>query len=119
MGTACPIENFNRLPLHHRPICRQILCQIGNSIACNLHGRGGPGGAGGKLRIYTSGVVHKVGIKSGGFDLLLAEVPGQLVDNGSNHFQMSELLSSNVCKQPLQLRIWHRKTLAEVAQRRP
>lgn len=86
LETACPIKNFIRLSLHHRPIRGQILCQIGDSVACNLHSCGGPGGAGGKLRIYASGVIHKVGIKSGHFDLFLAKVPGQLVDNGSNHF---------------------------------
>ena len=75
-------------------LCRQIFRQIGNDVAGDLHGGGGPGIAGGKLGKHASGVIHKVGIKAGGSDLLLAEVPGQLVDQGAYHFQMPQFLST-------------------------
>ena len=92
------------LSLHHRTIRGQILGQVGDRIAGDLHSSGGPGGAGGKAC---------------GFDLLLAEVSGQLMDNGPNHFQVPKLLGPDVRQQSLQLRVGHGKPLAEIAQRRP
>lgn len=74
----------------------QILGQVGDRIAGDLHSSGGPGGAGGKLGKDAGGVVHKVAVKACGFDLLLAEVSGQLMDNGPNHFQVPKLLGPDV-----------------------
>lgn len=71
---------FCMLSLRHRPIRRQILSQIGNDISGDLHGGGGPGVAGGKLGVHPRGVVHKVGVKPGGPDLILTEVAGELMD---------------------------------------
>ena len=82
------------LSLHHRPIRRQILRQVGDDIARDLHGRGGPGIAGGKLWIDACGVIHEVGVKACGFDLAVAQVAGELVDKGAHHFQVAQFLSS-------------------------
>lgn len=72
---------------------RQILRQVGDDIARDLHGRGGPGIAGGKLGIDACGVIHEVGVKACGFDLAVAQVTGELVDEGAHHFQVAQFLS--------------------------
>ena len=121
LETACPIENFNRLSLHHRrrkrlvlltiqcfqrfpamlflygrPIRRQILCQIPDNVPSHLHGGGRPGEAGGELRKHTGGMVHKIGVKARGLDLLLRKVPGQLMNQGSHHFQVPQFFRSYI-----------------------
>ena len=132
LETACPIENFNRLSLHHRrrkrlvlpliqcfqrfpatlflygcPIRCQIFRQVGDDIARDLHSRGGPGIAGGKLGKDACGVIHEVGVKACGFDLAVAQIAGELVDEGAHHFQMAQFLSPDIGEQPLQLGIGH------------
>lgn len=87
---------FLMLSLRGRTICCKVFCQIGDRIAGNLHGCGAPRRAGSKLRVDASGVVHKVGVKSGGPDLIFVEVAGQLVDDGPYHFQVSELFGSDI-----------------------
>jgi hypothetical protein len=119
LETACPIKNFIRLSLHqrrrkrlvqpttkyfqrfpamlslhHRPIRCQILSQVGDDIAGNLHGGGGPGIAGGELRIDAGRVIHKVGVKPGGPNLLLRQISGQLMDKGAHHLQVAQFLCS-------------------------
>lgn len=71
--------------LYGRPIRRQVLSEIGDDIPSNLHGGGGPGIAGGELRIDTGGMVHEIGVESGGPDLIFSEVAGELVDQGAYH----------------------------------
>lgn len=75
-------------------LCRHVLSEIGNNIASNLHCGGGPGIARGKLRIYPGGVVHKIGIKPGGFDLILIEVACKLMDQSTHHLQVAQFLST-------------------------
>ena len=72
---------------------RQILRQVGDDIARDLHSRGGPGIAGGKLGKDACGVIHEVGVKACGFDLAVAQIAGELVDEGAHHFQMAQFLS--------------------------
>lgn len=64
---------------------RQVLSEIGDDIPSDLHGGGGPGIAGGELRIDTGGMVHEIGVESGGPDLIFSEVAGELVDQGAYH----------------------------------
>lgn len=71
-------------------LCRQILGQIGYDIACDLHGRGGPRVAGSELRIYASGVVHEIGIESSSLDLLVAQIPSELMDQGAYHLKVPQ-----------------------------
>ncbi len=52
-------------------LCSQILSQVRNNITCDLHCRSGPGITRGKLRIHTSGMIHKIGVKACLFNLLL------------------------------------------------
>lgn len=80
--------------LYGRPIRRQILRQIGNDVAGDLHGGGGPGISRGKLGIYSSGVIHKIGVEPRGFNLFLTQVTGKLVNQGSYHLQVPQFLST-------------------------
>lgn len=73
---------------------RQILGQICDDVPGDLHSGGRPGIAGGKLRVYAGGVIHKIRVKAGGLDLAVAEVPGELVHQGADHLQMAQLLST-------------------------
>ena len=117
LETACPIANFNRLSLHHRrrkrlvqptiqcfqrfpvtlflygcPICRQILRQISDQVALAGHTGGAVGEAGGGGGVDAGGVVHKVGGEGGFFNLVHGKVPGQLMDDGADHFQMPKFV---------------------------
>ena len=82
------------LALRHYTICRKVLRQIGDGIAGGLDGAGGPGEAGGGGGVDASRVVHEVGVKPGGLDLVLGEVPRQLVDDGADHLQVAQLLGA-------------------------
>ena len=71
----------------------QVLGQIGDDVAGGLDRAGAPGEAGGGGGVDTGGVVHEVwGEGRVGPDLLVAEVPGQLVDDGRHHLHMAQLL---------------------------
>ena len=65
---------------------RQVLRQVGDHVAGDLNRSGAPRKAGGCGGVDPCGVVHKVGVKASGFDLLLCQVACKLVDNGANHF---------------------------------
>lgn len=87
------------LCLHGRSICCEILCEIGDGVAGDGHGRGAPGGTGGGLRVDAGGVVDKVICEAGRLDLLLCERPRQLVHDRADHLQMPQLLCTyQVCK---------------------
>ena len=75
-------------------LCGQILCQVGDGVALDLHTCGGPGEAGGGGGVYAGAVVDEVGGKGGVLDLGVGQLPGQLVDDGPDHFQVSQLLST-------------------------
>ena len=87
------------LSLHNRSICGKILSEVRDGIAGDLHGGGRPGAAGGKLREHTGGVIHKIGVEAGGFDLLLGQIPGQLMDQRADHLQMPQFLRAD-CGSP-------------------
>lgn len=82
-------EPAQMLSLRHRTICGHIFGKIGDDVPSDLHSRGGPGIARGKLGIDASGVVHKVGIKPGGPDLIFAEIAGKLMDQSTHHLQVA------------------------------
>ena len=83
------------LSLHHCSICGKILGKVCDGVAGDLHGGGGPGVAGGKLGEYAGGVVHEIGIKAGGLDLLLGQVSSQLVNQCADHLQMPQFLCAD------------------------
>ena len=82
------------LSLHDRSICGKILSEVRDGIAGDLHGGGGPGIAGGELWEHAGSVIHKIGVEAGGFDLLLGQISGELVDDGGDHLQVAEFFRS-------------------------
>ena len=83
------------LALRHYTICRKVLRQISDGIAGGLDGAGGPGEAGGGGGVDPGGVIHKVGGERGIVPhILIAEVSGELVDDGRHHFHVSQFLST-------------------------
>ena len=89
-----PVGCFRMLSLQGRTICCQVLCQIGDSIAGGLHRGGTPGSTGSSSGVYAGGVINEIGVKSCGFDLLIGEVSGQLMNYGSYHLQMTQLFGT-------------------------
>ena len=73
-------------------LCGQILGQVGDGVALDLHAGCGPGEAGGRGGVDARRVVHKVGGEGGILDLAVRHFPGQLMDNGSDHLQMTQLI---------------------------
>ena len=74
--------------------CAQVLVQICNGVPCDGKGVGIEGGSGGCRGIHSSGVIHKVVVKSGGFDLFWRHIAGELIHNGAHHFQMPQFLGA-------------------------
>lgn len=74
-------------------LCGQIFRQVGHRVAGDGDSGGVPGTAGGGGGIDTGGVIHEIGRKAGFPNLTVAEFPGQLVDDGADHFQMPQFLS--------------------------
>lgn len=96
MNTAAISCQFNfMLSLHDRSICCKVLCQVGDGVARDLHGTGGPRRAGGKLWENAGRVVDKIGGEARLADLLLRQIARELVDNGANHLKMPQLLCTD------------------------
>ena len=72
----------------------QVLRQVGDQVALDGHGRRIPRGAGGGGGIHPGGVIHEIRLVSRLFDLLRRHVPGQLVDDGADDLQVSQLLGA-------------------------
>ena len=113
------IPCFQRLSatlfLYGSTICCKVLCQVGDQVALAGHAGGAVGEPGGSGGIHSRSAVHEVGVEPRGFDLLLCEVAGQLVDDGADHFHVAQLLRSDVRQESFQLRVRHGEALAEVA----
>ncbi len=89
-------QRFFMLFLHPRAICCQVLGEVGDDVALHGHGRGGVREAGGGGGIDAGGAVDEVGVEPGGADLLVGELPGELVDDGADHFEVAQLLGADV-----------------------
>ena len=73
----------------------QILREIGDDIALYGHGGRVPRKSGGGRGVNAGGVVYEIRIKAGGLDVLFREISGELVDDGSDHLQMTQFLSAD------------------------
>ena len=100
MNTAVISCQFNfMLSLHHRSIRSQVLCEVRDGVARDLHGARRPRVARGELRENACRVVDKIGLESSLLDLFLREISRELVDNRADHLQMPQLLRAD-CGSP-------------------
>lgn len=76
-------------------LCCKVLCQVGDGVARDLHGTGGPRRAGGKLWENAGRVVDKIGGEARLADLLLRQIARELVDDGADHLKMPQLLCTD------------------------
>jgi len=72
----------------------KILRQVGDHIAFHLNAGGTPWEAGSGSGINPGGVIDEIGGKIRHTDVLVGEVAGQLIDHGTHHFQMAQLLGT-------------------------
>lgn len=75
-------------------LCCQILKKIGQHVSgggklCSVEGI-----AGGSLGVDAGGVIHKIGVEAGFFDLADRKIPGQLIEDGRDHFYMGQLFGA-------------------------
>ena len=106
------------LSLHDRSIRSQVLCEVRDGVARDLHGARRPRVARGELRENACRVVDKIGLESSLLDLFLREISRELVDDRADHLQMPQLLCADIGQQALELGVGHGVALGEVAQRR-
>ena len=78
------------LYLVKRSLRCKIFRKIGNRISLHLHGCGAPGETGGGGGVDTGGVIHEIGGKGRILDLGILQIPGELMDDGSDHLQVSQ-----------------------------
>ena len=87
------------LSLHDRSICSQVLCEVRDGVARDLHGARRPRVARGELRENARRVVDKIGLESSLLDLFLREISRELVDDRADHLEMPQLLGAD-CGSP-------------------
>ena len=85
----------------------EVLGEVGDGIARDLHRRRRPRIAGGELREHAGRVVDEIGIEAGLLDLIYREVPRELMDDGADHLKMSQLLGADISQQALELGVGH------------
>ena len=71
-------------------ICGKVLNKISHGISLDLHGCCGVGETGSGGGVDTGGVIHEVGRKGTVLNLAVFQIPGQLMDDGADHFQVSQ-----------------------------
>lgn len=69
-----------------------VLVEVGDHIARDRYAGGVPRCAGRRLRVHPGGVVDKIRVEPGFFDLIWRHVARELVDDGAYHFEMPKLL---------------------------
>lgn len=102
--------------LRSRTIGGHVLGEVGDGVAGGLEGGGGEGHSACGLRPDAGGVIHKVDVKAGFFDLLDGEVAGELVDDGADHLQMRQLLGTDIIEQAGDPAVGHGELLRKIAQ---
>ena len=86
-------------------LCGQVFGEVGNNIPSDLHGGSRPGIARGELGIYSCGMIHEISVKPGGFDLVIAQIVGELMDQSAHHFQVPKLFCTYQRTKKLQQKI--------------
>lgn len=77
-------------------LCSHILSQVRNNISRRLEKACGKGLARGCNRVNACGMIDKIGVKTGTFDLLRRQIPGQLIHNRGDHLHVTEFLCTQV-----------------------
>lgn len=75
-------------------LCGQVLGQVRDGVAGDGDALRAPGGTGGGGGVDRGGVINEVGGESALLNVIFREVPGQLVNDGSHHLQMAQLLGT-------------------------
>ena len=76
-------------------LCGKIFGQIGDHIALYLHGGGAVRPAGSCGGENTGCMVHEIRVESTLADLVVIELAGKLMNNGADHFQVVQFLSTD------------------------
>lgn len=75
----------------------KVLGEVGDHVAGGLHASRAPGEAGSGGGVDAGGVVYKVGGEGGVIaHLLVAQVPGELMDQGGYHLHVAQLLCAYI-----------------------
>lgn len=69
-----------------------IFIKVGDGVTLGLEIGGGEGDACGRGRINAQAMIDIIGVQPGGEDLLLRQPLGELMDDGTHHFQMRQFL---------------------------
>ena len=80
------------LSLHDRSIRSQVLCEVRDGVARDLHGARRPRVTRGELRENARRVVDKVRLEPSLLDLLLGQIARKLVNDRADHLEMPQLL---------------------------
>lgn len=100
MNTAVISCQFNfMLSLHNRSIRSQVLCEVRDGVARDLHGARRPRVTRGELRENARRVVDKVRLEPSLLDLLLGQIARKLVNDRADHLEMPQLLCTD-CGSP-------------------
>lgn len=76
--------------------CRQILREVRNHVAGGLNPARRPRKAGSRRGVDSGGVIHEIGCEGGGvLNVRIAQPPGQLMDNSSDHLQVAQFLGAD------------------------
>lgn len=75
---------------------RHILHKVRHGIALDLHGRSAPGGSCGGGGVDACGVIHEVGGERRVFHLIIFQVPGQLMHDRADHFQVPQFFRAYI-----------------------
>ena len=95
----------------------KVLGEVGDHVAGGLHASRAPWEAGSGGGVDAGGVVYKVGGEGGVIaHLLVAQVPGELMDQGGYHLHVAQLLCADVGEQAFGFRIGHGVALGEIPQ---
>lgn len=85
--------------LHSRTIRSQILCEVCDGVARDLHGARRPRVTRGELWENARRVVDKVRLEPSLLDLLLGQIARKLVNDRADHLEMPQLLCAD-CGSP-------------------
>ena len=73
-----------------------ILMEIGQNISLAGEGGGSKGRAGSSLSPYAYSMIHKIRLKTAAANFLQRQIPGQLVNNRTHHFQMGQFFCTYI-----------------------